>query len=171
MKVLYSVTGVGKSESCVFILFRQPQIPVSVNKNLKRQLEDNAYTRSKCKMPPCPSDKAVPRTSNKDYPIILLCRVCQGKREGQFSVLRRSLISYFRFPKHSSYLRAGFSSLGRNASSCWYLFFIRPKSCLVFFPLKSSSLQLPTSGTSPQLESATETWIPSNEKTPTGKRN
>lgn len=34
----------------------------------------------------CSSDKATPRTSNKDYAVILLYRVCQGQRKGQFSL-------------------------------------------------------------------------------------
>lgn len=37
-------------------------------------------------MPPRPSGKAGPRTSNKDYTVILLYRVCQGQRKGHFSV-------------------------------------------------------------------------------------
>lgn len=44
------------------------------------------YSRSECKMPPCPSDKAAPRTSNKDYIVILLYGVCQGQRKGHFFV-------------------------------------------------------------------------------------
>lgn len=57
--------------------------------SLKMKLEAAAgrsyiYSRSKCKMPPCPSDKAAPRTSHKDYPVILLYGVCQGQRKGHF---------------------------------------------------------------------------------------
>lgn len=37
-------------------------------------------------MPPQPSDKACPRTSNTDYTVILLYRVCQGQRKGHSSV-------------------------------------------------------------------------------------
>lgn len=67
-----------------------PFTPVSRKSlSLKMKLEAAAgrsyiYSRSKCKMPPCPSDKAAPKTSHKDYPVILLYGVCQGQRKGHF---------------------------------------------------------------------------------------
>lgn len=73
-------------------------------------------------MPPCPSDEAALRTSNKDYTVILLYGVCQGQRKGQFFV-RGHTIPPFSFSQPPSQPLPG--SHSHAGASC------KPKEFLV----------------------------------------